>query len=163
MNQKIKTKEEIAQICEDLRQQGKKIVTTNGSFDVLHYGHVWMLEQAKKQGNILIVGLNSDISIKQYKSEDRPIISQENRANMLAALGCVDYIVLFDEIIPNDFLETVKPDVHVNEASYGENCVEAPVIEKCGGKLVLLKKEVKGISTTDIINKILKVFGTKPN
>jgi rfaE bifunctional protein nucleotidyltransferase chain/domain len=161
MNPKIKTKQEIAEICEKLRAEDKKIVTTNGSFDILHYGHVWLLEEAKKQGDILIIGLNSDISIKQYKSEDRPIISQENRANLLAALSCVDYLVFYDETIPNDFLETVKPNVHVNESSYGEDCVEAPIIKKYGGKLVLLKREVKGISTTDIVNKILKVFGTK--
>jgi glycerol-3-phosphate cytidylyltransferase len=161
MNPKIKTKQEIAQICNELRSQGKTIVTTNGSFDIIHYGHAWLLEEAKKQGDILIIGLNSDISIKQYKSEDRPIISQENRANLLAALSCVDYIVLYDETIPNDFLERVKPDVHVNEASYGKDCIEAPVIEKCGGKIVLLKREVEGVSTTDIINKIVKVFGAK--
>ncbi|MBN1645275.1 adenylyltransferase/cytidyltransferase family protein [Candidatus Woesearchaeota archaeon] len=158
---KIKTKQEIAVICEELRSQGKKIVTTNGSFDILHYGHVFAFNKAKEQGDILIVGLNSDISIKKYKGNDRPIIPQEYRAKLLAALECVDYVVLFDETIPNDFLEKVKPDVHVNEANYGENCIEAPVIKKHGGKLYLFKREIEGVSTTGIIHKILNVYGKK--
>ncbi|GAG14983.1 unnamed protein product, partial [marine sediment metagenome] len=97
---KIKTFEEIKEIAPKLKSEGKKIVTTNGSFDLLHIGHVKSLQKAKEYGDILIVGLNSDSSIKQYKSKDRPIVGQKERAEMLAALECVDYVVIFDETDP---------------------------------------------------------------
>ena len=103
---KIKTREEIIQIVEQLRKEGKKIATINGSFDLLHAGHLDILEEAAKQGDILIVGLNSDKSVKSYKGENRPIISEEHRARMLANLHLVDYITLFDEKQSLAFVES---------------------------------------------------------
>lgn len=153
---KIKTREEINKIAQALHKEGKKIVTTNGSFDMLHYGHVYCLEEAKKQGDILIVGLNSDHSIHIYKSSDRPIIPEKYRAAMLAALSCVDYVTVFDETVPMPFLEGIKPHIHANSAEYGADCVERPTVEKYGGKVYVIPK-VEGLSTSAIMNKLLAV------
>lgn len=152
---KIKTREEIRKIAEELKKKGKKIVTCNGSFDILHIGHVKFLEEARKQGDILIVGLNSDSSIKKYKDETRPIIQQQDRAEMLAALEAVDYITIYDEEVPMPFLEAVKPDIHVNGEEYGYDCIEAEAVKKNNGKIYLVKI-YKDFSTTKLIEKIIK-------
>ena len=131
-----------------------KIVTTNGAFDIMHSGHAKSLEMAKSYGDLLIVGLNSDSSIKKYKSIDRPIIPQSERAIMLASLESVDYVVIFDETDPIKFLEMVKPDFHVKSKS-GYKGIEGPTVEKYG-KVVLIG-DIEGISTTEIINKILEI------
>ncbi len=154
---KIKTLEEIKEIAEKLRKEGRKIITTNGSFDVLHRGHVWSLQKAKEYGDVLIVGLNSDRSIKQYKSEDRPIVPQNERAEMLAALECVDYIVIFDETDPRKLLGVIKPDFHVKSKA-GFKGIEKEVVEKNNGKIILLD-DIESFSTTKIIEKILKIYG----
>ena len=158
MNSKIKTREEINKIAQDLKKQGKTIVTTNGSFDMLHIGHVKFLQEAKEQGDVLIIGLNSDSSVKKYKSPDRPMIQQEYRAEMLAALECVDYITIFDETDPNTFIEGIKPNVHANGVEYGEDCIEAETVKKVGGKLYLIKN-FGGFSTTNLIKKIIEIYG----
>ncbi len=161
MNSKIKTINEIKKIAEKLKKEGKKIVTTNGSFDIIHIGHVKFLQEAKKQGDILIVGLNSDVSVKKYKSKDRPIIPQEYRAEMLAAFECVDYVVIMDEAeIAVPLVNAVKPNIHANGAEYGENCIEAEAVKKNGGKLYLIKN-FQGFSTTNLIKKIIDVYGGK--
>ena len=157
MNSKIKTREEINKIAEDLRKKGKTIVTTNGSFDMLHIGHVKFLQEAKEQGDVLMMGINSDASVKKYKSPDRPIIQQEFRAEMLAALECVDYITIFDEIDPNKFIEGIKPDIHANGTEYGEDCIEAETVKKVGGKLYLINN-FGGFSTTNLIKKIIEIY-----
>ena len=155
---KIKTLDEIAVIRNRAKKAGKTVVTTNGSYDIIHSGHVRSLEESKLQGDILIVGINSDKSVRQYKSKDRPIISEKDRAIMVAGLGCVDYVFLFDETTPMAFLEKIKPDIHANGADYGVNCIERPTVEKYGGKLYILKK-YSDISTSKIINKIIAVYG----
>lgn len=155
-NKKIKSREDIKKIAIELHKKGKKIVTTNGSFDLMHYGHVYMLEKAKELGDVLIVGLNSDKSVKEYKSPDRPIIPEKFRAAMLAAIQCVDYVTLFDEIVPMTFVESIKPNVHVNSTEYGWDCVERPTVEKYGGKLVLIEK-IEGLSTSAIMKKIAEL------
>jgi rfaE bifunctional protein nucleotidyltransferase chain/domain len=143
-------------IAEELRVQGKKIVTTNGSFDLVHDGHAYMLEKARAQGDVLIVGLNSDASIKKYKNPKRPIITQEHRAHMLACLQAVDYVTIFDDTVPLDFIESIHPHVHVNSAEYGENCVERPLLDKLGAKLMLVEK-IGDLSTSHVIKKILEL------
>src|SRR3989344_3911940 len=150
---KIKTREEITKIAKELKLQGKKIVTINGCFDLLHTGHVHMLEEAKQQGDVLIVGLNSDKSVKSYKGLSRAIIPEHDRARMLAALECVDYVTLFDETDCLAFVDSVRPNVHVNGPEYGENCIEAPLVKKHGGRIHIAKK-VEGLSTSGIIKKI---------
>lgn len=148
---KTKTINEIKRIAEKLKEQNKKIVTCNGVFDILHIGHVKFLEEAKKQGDILIVGLNSDSSVKKNKGPERPINNQENRAEMLVALECVDYVVIFDEEDPRRLLSIIKPDVHANGEEYGYNCIEAETVRKYGGKIHLIKN-YGGFSTTKLIN-----------
>ncbi|NQV08719.1 adenylyltransferase/cytidyltransferase family protein [Candidatus Woesearchaeota archaeon] len=155
---KIKTKEEIGKIADELREEGKKIVTCNGAFDLIHIGHIKFLQKAKAQGDVLIVGLNSDKSIKKYKSKDRPLIQQEFRAETLEALECVDYITIFDETVPMSFIENIKPAVHVNGYDYGKDCIEKPIVEKYGGK-IHIPSNYKGISTTKLIERIMKVYG----
>jgi rfaE bifunctional protein nucleotidyltransferase chain/domain len=136
-----------------LRAQGKRIATINGSFDLLHAGHLHILEEARRQGDVLFVGVNSDASVKRYKSADRPLISEADRARMLLALRCVDYVHVFDEDAPMAFLEEVRPDVHVNGSEYGADCIEAPVVKKHGGRIHIVEK-VPGLSTSAIIEKI---------
>jgi rfaE bifunctional protein nucleotidyltransferase chain/domain len=136
-----------------LRSQGKRVVTLNGSFDLLHAGHLYILEQAKAQGDVLIVGLNSDASVRKYKSADRPIVPQAERARMLLALRCVDYVHVFDEDVPMPFLEEVRPNVHVNGSEYGADCIEAPTVKKHGGRLHVVEK-IPGLSTSGLLEKI---------
>src|SRR3990167_607752 len=164
MNNKIKTISEIEEVCKKLRGEGKVIVTTNGSFDILHSAHVNLLEKAKKEGDVLIVLLNSDSSIKRNKGEKRPIIPQEERAKMLESLKCVDYVFIFDEDKPLNYLTKIKPDVHVKGGSYLPDRIkeEKELIESWGGKLKMFELE-DGFSTTNLIQKIvdkidLKVF-----
>jgi rfaE bifunctional protein nucleotidyltransferase chain/domain len=155
--EKIKTLDELLILREQVKQQGKKVVTTNGSYDIVHAGHIRSLEESKAQGDILMVGINSDSSVKQYKSPDRPIIPEQYRAEMIAGLECVDYVFIFDELNPIDFVNKLKPDVHTNSADYGEDCVEAEAVKNNGGKLYLLKK-YEGYSTSLIIDKVLQVY-----
>jgi len=144
---------QLAPLANRLRAQGKRIVTLNGSFDLLHAGHLYILEEAKAQGDVLIVGLNSDASVKRYKSKDRPIIPEAERAKMLSGLRCVDYVHIFDEDTPIAFLEEVKPQVHVNGSEYGADCVEAPVVKRHGGRIHIVEK-IPGLSTSQILKRI---------
>jgi len=164
MNRKIKTRAEISEIVAGLKGRGKVIVSTNGSFDVFHYGHVLFLEEAKSQGDILIVGLNTDCSVRQWKKhigykdwEKRPINDEMARAGVLSSLECVDYVTLFDEMDCLAFVEAVKPHVHVNGGEYGENCIEAPIVKKYGGKIHIINI-VEGYSTSIMIKKILEAY-----
>ncbi len=158
LGNKIKTREEITTLVQDLRAKNPQItiVTTNGSFDIPHIAHVYSLLKAKQHGDILIIGLNSDSSIQQYKSPDRPINPQSQRALMLAAFSFVDYITIFDETDPREFLKTVKPNVHFKSAS-GFKGIEKDVVEKYGGKIVL-EQDVPGLSTTHMIERIIASF-----
>lgn len=136
-----------------IRQTNKTIATLNGSFDLMHAGHLQIIYEASQVADTLIVALNSDASIKAYKSPDRPIIPLEYRLQLMAALEFVDYVTWFDETDPLRLLETIKPDVHVNGAEYGENCIEAPIVKKHGGKIHIVKL-VPGLSTSQILKKI---------
>jgi len=140
-----------------LKETGRSIVTANGSFDIMHAGHVHFLESARAQGDVLIVGLNSDVSVRAYKSELRPIIGEADRAAMIAALECVDMVFLFDETDPREWLSQLKPDVHVNGAEYGMDCIERDVVEAGGGRIHLIES-VGGISTTAIVDRIINVY-----
>ena len=152
-SKKIIDRQKLSEISEALHKAGKKIVTCNGSFDLFHFGHLFFTEEASKQGDVLIIGLNSDASIKQYKSPLRPIVPQAQRSAILAALTYVDYVHIFDEIVPMPFLEVVKPHVHVNGAEYGSECIEAECVRKNGGIIHLLPR-IDGLSTTELIAKI---------
>jgi len=153
---KITPPEDIKNRIEAYRKKGKTIVTINGSFDLLHAGHLHIIFGAKAQGDILCVALNSDKSIKQYKSQDRPIIDLKNRLEMVAALQAVDLVTWFDEVEPQTILKKIHPDVHVNGAEYGTDCVEAQVVKEMGAKLYLVPR-IAALSTSAIIAKIQSV------
>jgi rfaE bifunctional protein nucleotidyltransferase chain/domain len=141
-----------------IRAQNRTIATLNGSFDLMHAGHLYMLMEAAKQADVLLVALNSDASIKSYKSPDRPIIPLQYRLQMVAALECVDYVTWFDEDDPRVLLSKIRPDVHVNGAEYGETCIEAETVRQCGGHLHLVNR-IPGLSTSEIIDKIGQLCG----
>ncbi|RXK12306.1 bifunctional heptose 7-phosphate kinase/heptose 1-phosphate adenyltransferase [Halarcobacter mediterraneus] len=148
----IKTKEDIEKISKRLKEQGKKVVFTNGCFDILHKGHVSYLNIAKSFGDVLILGLNSDASVKRLKGENRPINTQDDRAYILSALECIDYVVIFDEDTPYELIKTVEPDILVKGADYeGKEVVGSDI-----AKQTKLVEFVDGKSTTKTIEKIKK-------
>ncbi|MCR4333503.1 MAG: D-glycero-beta-D-manno-heptose 1-phosphate adenylyltransferase [Patescibacteria group bacterium] len=150
---------ELPAIVEKLKKQGKKIVTTNGAFDILHVGHKRALEESKSLGDVLIVGVNSDSSVKQYKSDLRPIIPEDDRAEVLAGLACVDFVTIFTETDPKNFLDLVKPDIHTKSGDYKEEELkETSTVLQNGGEVVIIPF-IEGKSTTNIIDRILKVYG----
>ncbi len=136
-----------------LRTQGKRIITLNGSFDLMHAGHLQILFEASQLEGVLIVALNSDRSIQQYKNPKRPIIPLESRLQMIAALEFVDFVTWFDEVDPRRILSVIKPDIHVNGVEYGENCIEAETVKANGGKIYLVDR-VPGLATSEIVKKI---------
>jgi len=136
-----------------IKEEGKTIATLNGSFDLLQAGHLYIIFEAAKQADILLVALNTDRSIQQYKSPSRPIIPLEYRLQLISALECVDYVTWFDETDPRKLLEKVQPDVHVNGQEYGTECIEAEVIKSYGGKLYLVDR-IDNLATSEIIKKI---------
>ncbi len=156
MNQKIKNQKEIIEIAQKLRDEGKKIVTYNGSFDILHLGHIKSLEEAKTQGDNLIVILNSDNSVRNYKGPNHPVNSEVHRAEVLSAIGHVDYVVHFDEINPKEILKKIKPDIHCNGSDWGKNCIERGVVEENGGRIHILKWQ-EGFSTSELMQKTMNI------
>ena len=144
---------QLAQRVQQLRAQQKRIATLNGSFDLLHAGHLQMIFEASQVGDVLIVALNTDRSIQQYKSPKRPIIPLEYRLQMMAALEFVDYVTWFEETDPRQLLSIIQPNIHVNGAEYGENCIEAETVRAHGGKIHIVQL-VPGLSTSNIIQKI---------
>ncbi|MBN2402274.1 MAG: D-glycero-beta-D-manno-heptose 1-phosphate adenylyltransferase [Spirochaetes bacterium] len=141
-------------ICKKIRQEGKTIVTTNGCFDILHLGHVEYLQKASELSDILIVGINSQDSVRRIKGSDRPIMSEQGRVSVVAALGFVDYCVIFDEDTPIELLKTIKPDIHIKGGDYlPDGLIEKKVIEDNGGVIMILPL-VAGYSTTSIIEKL---------
>lgn len=147
-------RENLQDLLKKLRKEHKTIVTTNGCFDILHVGHVRYLEETKKFGDVLIVALNSDKSVKRLKGEGRPINNENDRAEVLNGLKSVDYVVLFDEDSPADLLAEIKPDVHTKGADYTvETLPEAKIIMENGGRLEFIQF-VPGKSTTSTIAKI---------
>lgn len=144
---------DIAIKAKSLHDQKKRIATLNGSFDLMHAGHLEIIYEASQVADVLIVALNSDESIKQYKSPDRPIIPLEYRLQLMAALEFVDYVTWFHETDPRDLLSKIKPHVHVNGAEYGENCIEADIVKANGG-IIHIVQLVPGLSTSQILSKI---------
>ncbi|MCB1134812.1 MAG: adenylyltransferase/cytidyltransferase family protein [Chlamydiia bacterium] len=149
---------DIEALVAQIRSEGRSIATINGSFDLLHAGHLHILYEASLQADVLIVALNSDASIQQYKSAKRPIIPLEYRIEMLTALQFVDYVTWFEETDPRSLLERIRPDVHCNGAEYGENCLEAETVRTHGGRIHIIEL-VPGLSTSNIIQKISEICG----
>jgi rfaE bifunctional protein nucleotidyltransferase chain/domain len=150
----IISRETIGEICNELRVTNKQIVFTNGCFDILHAGHVTYLEKAKRLGDILIIGLNSDKSVKRLKGESRPVNSEHDRAIVLSALKAVDFVVYFEEDTPLELIKIVKPDFLVKGGDYKiADIVGADIVQDKGGEVVVIPF-VEGKSTTNIINKM---------
>lgn len=150
--------EEAKKTAAKLREEGKKLVTVNGAFDILHAGHLDQLEEAKRQGDVLFVGINSDKSVRGYKGKDRPFITEQARAAMLAALCCVDYVIIIDEEaaeVQNTLLRTVQPHIHANGEEYGqvEQWIEWPVMQEIGTVGYAIRKR-NNFSTSSLIDKI---------
>jgi rfaE bifunctional protein nucleotidyltransferase chain/domain len=159
MRSKILKLSDLVKVLESLREAGKRIVFTNGCFDILHAGHVRYLTAARSKGDALILGLNSDVSVKSIKPENRPIVSQDQRAEVLAGLACVDYITIFDEPDPLVLIQTIKPDVLIKGADWKEtDIIGSDVVKSYGGKVIRIEV-VPGISTSRIIQRILRLYG----
>ena len=156
---KIRNRETLAMLLERERRRGKRIVFTNGCFDLLHVGHVKYLQAARRLGDLLVLGLNSDDSIRRLKGPNRPLISQDERAHILAALDCIDHVVIFDEDTPLELIRLLRPDILVKGGDYTpEGVVGKEIVESYGGRVELIQF-VDGKSTTNIIEKILTQYG----
>jgi len=157
--QPILTLDQLVKVVNTLKSQGKTIVTTNGCFDLMHVGHLRYLRASKAQGDVLIVALNSDASVKLFKDDERPIIPQDERAELLAALTCVDYVTIFDALTPMDVLKAVVPDIHTKGGQYTlETLPEAPELQAMGTRIEFIEM-VDGKSTSQIIEKVLRAYG----
>lgn len=157
---KIKSLAEILIVRNEIRDKGQKLVFTNGCFDILHVGHVRFLNRARLQGDALVVAVNSDHSVKIIKGDSRPVVTAVERAEVLAALESVDYIVFFDDPTPQGIIEAIVPDVLVKGADWGiSEIVGRSVVENAGG-VVCNVPLVEGASTSGILNKVRERFAS---
>jgi rfaE bifunctional protein nucleotidyltransferase chain/domain len=155
---KIYSREKLKKKIDALRDKGEKIVFTNGCFDILHVGHTRYLRDAKKQGDVLVLGLNSDESVRSLKGEKRPLMPENERADIVASLESVDYVTIFHELTPLELIEYLKPHVLVKGGDWKEGeVVGQESVEKWGGRVVIIP-EIKGSSTTNIIEKVIKAY-----
>jgi len=153
---KIKTLEEMLRIREDMRDRGKKLVFTNGCFDILHVGHVRYLYQACNLGDALLVAINSDRSVRNNKGKGRPLVPEAERAEVLAALSFVDYVTVFDQVTPQSIIDAIVPDVLVKGADWGlSEIVGRETVEKAGGVVCSITL-VPGKSTSSIVARVLE-------
>lgn len=158
LNQKIYHRNELALHLQQAKAVGNVVVTTNGCFDVLHLGHLRYLQAARQLGDLLVVAVNSDSSVRELKGENRPLVPEDERAEMLAGLECVDYVVIFPESTPIELLAELKPSIHVKGGDYKlEQLVEREVVEENGGK-VIVGLNVPGKSTTNLIEVICERY-----
>uniref|UniRef100_A0A2R5L082 D-glycero-beta-D-manno-heptose 1-phosphate adenylyltransferase n=1 Tax=Hirondellea gigas TaxID=1518452 RepID=A0A2R5L082_9CRUS len=150
----ILTREEASELVKKLKKNSKKVVFTNGCFDILHIGHLRYLNEARECGDILIIGVNSDDSVRRLKGSTRPINSQDDRAELLCGLKAVDYAVIFTEDTPVEIIEALKPSIHVKGGDYKkEDLPETVVVERNGGEVRILQL-VDGKSTSNVVKKI---------
>lgn len=147
-------KGELQAVLDKIKKEGKTLAVTNGCFDILHVGHVRYLNMSSKEADYLMVLLNSDKSVRAIKGESRPINKENDRAEVLSALNCVDFVMFFDENSPAKLLEEIKPDVYTKGADYNlDNLPEAKSIQSYGGKIAFIDL-VEGVSTTKILEKL---------
>ena len=158
MRKLVLSPEELQPVLIELRQQGKRIVFTNGCFDLLHPGHIHVLVQARALGDVLVVGLNSDASVKRLKGQKRPILDEKERAVILAALEAVDYVTVFEEDTPRALILLLQPDILVKGGDWlTATVVGKEDVEAWGGEVVLIPYQ-PGNSTTRIIERVLAVY-----
>jgi rfaE bifunctional protein nucleotidyltransferase chain/domain len=151
---KLKSLEEVKSITSEARARGLKIVFTNGCFDILHRGHLHLLREAKALGDLLVVAVNSDASVRQIKGPARPVVTEAGRAELLAALEMVDCVIVFDETEPCRVLEEIRPDILVKGGDWSsDQVVGREIVERSGGKVALIPY-LKGFSTTQIIGRM---------
>ena len=157
--EKVVSLDALLAALEPRRAAGERVALTNGAFDLVHVGHLRSLEQARSHADILVVGVNSDASVRSYKAPNRPIVSQAERAELIAGLACVDYVVIFEEPTAERLLDAVRPEIYVKGADYASKPLpERPVVEAYGGQVVLVELEA-GHSTTDLVAEIVRRFG----
>ena len=158
MEKKIKNLTQLKRIVSSLKAKGKRVVFTNGCFDLLHYGHVKYLQDARSRGNVLVVAVNSDASVRKIKGRKRPVIGQNDRLRIIAALESVDYVILFKEETPLKLIKALKPDILVKGADWNKkHIVGRGTVLSHGGRVCNIKF-VKGRSSTSLIKKIAKSF-----
>jgi rfaE bifunctional protein nucleotidyltransferase chain/domain len=154
VSSKLKTVRELQEIVTRAKIEGKKIVFTNGCFDMIHRGHLHLLREARAFGEMLIVGLNTDRSVRSIKGSDRPVIPESDRGELLGAMEMVDYVVLFDEPDPSNLIAALRPDVLVKGGDWGEDqVVGSDIVTRDGGEVKIVPY-LKGFSTTAVIAKI---------
>ena len=154
---KLVSQEDLKQIVQKSQNANKRVVWTNGCFDLMHVGHILYLEKAQSLGDILVVGLNSDVSVRKYKGPKRPIVEEQQRARILTALTCVDYVTIFDDETPMKLLEMLKPDIYAKGGDYTIDTInqdERRLVESYGGEIALLPGQ-EGMSTTQLIERIV--------
>ena len=158
---KILSKDDLKKAVEKQKKEGKRIVLTNGCFDILHAGHARYLNEAKKLGDILVLAINSDASVQSIKGKQRPLIPQNERAYVVASLKAVDYVTIFDEDTPLHLIEYLRPHILVKGGDWTEETVVGGnLVKEWGGKVIIMP-QLKGISTTNIIKKIMKAYKTE--
>lgn len=156
LSEKIKTLDELKPLLHERRNRGQKIVFTNGCFDIMHSGHVQLLEQARAAGDLLVVAVNSDASVRGLKGPERPIVPQEQRARVIAALESVDYVVIFDEPDPLHVIRELMPDVLIKGGDWTpDTIIGRDVVEAAGGRVFAIPL-MDGVSSSDIIARIKK-------
>jgi rfaE bifunctional protein nucleotidyltransferase chain/domain len=156
---KLFPKEALKERLDKLHQAGQTIVFTNGCFDILHVGHVRYLREAKKLGNVLVLALNSDASVRAIKGEKRPLVPEDERADIMAALESIDYVILFDDPTPQGLIEYLQPDILVKGGDWAEEAIAgADFVKTAGGRVVTIPL-TEGRSTTNIVEKIRHVYG----
>lgn len=157
---KILDRKLLQEKLDKLRKEGKKIAFTNGCFDILHVGHVRYLREAKKTADVLVLALNSDSSVQSIKGEKRPLVPEGERAEILAALEFIDFVTIFPELTPLELINYLKPDIIIKGGDWPEDKVVGRNDVKKWGGCVILIPEVEGKSTTNIVEKIKKVYGS---
>lgn len=157
MKSKLVPRLEVLELGEKLRHSGKRVVFANGCFDLFHVGHVRYLEGARRHGDVLVVGVNSDRSVRQLKGEARPLLPEEARAELLSAIESVDYVVIFDDLTAENILRDLKPDVHCKGTDYSEATVpEREVVKSWGGQVAIVG-DPKDHSTRDVLARIIQL------
>ncbi len=160
-NKIIFNRKKLIEKIKKLKRSGKKVVFTNGCYDLIHVGHIRLLQNAKKLGDALVVGLNSDKSVSRIKGPKRPLINQKERAEMLAALSCVDIVTVFNEDDPFNIIKDILPDVLVKGGDWKKGTIiGADIVEAAGGK-VRNVKYIEGKSTTNLVQKVVDSYGRK--
>lgn len=158
---KILSREILKEKLDALRAQGKKIAFTNGCFDILHVGHVRYLKEAKKTADILVLALNSNSSVRAIKGDKRPIVPEQERAEIMAALECIDFVTIFSELTPLELIKFLQPDVLIKGGDWPEEkIVGRDEVKKWGGRVAIIP-EIQGKSTTNIVEKIRNLYGAK--